>query len=598
MIEINWKRDYKGEFCCPNCNKTGLQSWGRNNADTKRRFRCSNCKQRTSESCEIKFTSSKAKSEINWRADYKIGEFACPDPNCDARYMLLMGTNRNNGKKTFRCKVCRVMSVNSLDLKNNIIARFGQYTSFKPFLFEDDIWDLRAVVSSFNNRQSNMFFVNFENVQLDWFRLHVKEYTYYLAKINKPLSTITSHLTSLRIFSYYLAEKNIIGINEINRNLILDFMSWDWTGRDGMRYRLGILRNFFLIGKVQEKFEIDQDIIRDTDFPKRIIKEAEPLSDTVREQIEKNLHKLPEPIARMWIIASFTAMRPNELALLKKDCLIQEGERWKIVWYRQKSQDQHEVPITRIIAKVIQEQLEYIENLWKNDWEYLFCHYQGFSKANSFHLDLKPIKKLIDKSRNPLTTAIRSLIKTEDIRDDNGELAKFSFRLVRPTRLTQLFEQGHDLAVVSAWAGHKQLITTALHYTHVSCDLIQKEAGHIQKALLNSDGQYMRYETLPKTFWENPYAHQLELPGDHINTPIYGYCGLPLEQACDKFRACYTCSCFLAIPEKLPLYIKTRDELRAKEFKVRQNGADVLVEQYQRQADQLDKIIARLEGAV
>ena len=207
--------------------------------------------------------------------------------------------------------------------------------------------------------------------------------------------------------------------------------------------------------------------------------------------------------------------------MLKKDCLIQEGSNWKIIWQRQKAKDQHEVPVTRIIAKVVQEQLEYIEQLWGDNWGYLFCHYQGFSLETApSHLNLKPVMKVIPKIHDPLKLAIRCLIKTENIRDDNDKLAKFSTRLVRPTRLTQLFEQGHDLAVVSAWAGHKQLVTTALHYTHVSCDLIENEAGHIQKALFNADGQYLSYESLPKSFWKNPRAHKLELPGDHINTPV------------------------------------------------------------------------------
>lgn len=312
--------------------------------------------------------------------------------------------------------------------------------------------------------------------------------------------------------------------------------------------------------------------------------------------IESNLHKLPDPIARMWMVAFFTAVRPEELAFLKKDCLIQNGGHWKIIWNRNKTKDQHEVPVTRIIAKVIQEQVEYIEQLWGNDWSYLFCHYQGISDKNVNHPRLKPVKKVIALNHNPLQRAICCLIKAENIRDDNGELATFNSSLVRPTRLTQLFEQGHDLAVVSTWAGHKQLATTSLHYTKVSCTLIEKEAGHIQKALVNTDGKPLHYESMPKTFWKNPRAHELSLPADHINTPIYGYCGLPLDENCNKFRACYTCPCFVPVPEKLTLYIKSRDELRAKELRAKVNGHDVLVEQYGRQADQLDKIISILTG--
>jgi hypothetical protein len=126
---------------------------------------------------------------------------------------------------------------------------------------------------------------------------------------------------------------------------------------------------------------------------------------------------------------------------------------------------------------------------------------------------------------------------------------------------------------------------------------MEREAGHIQQAMVNSNGQYLPYESLPKSFWKTPQAHKLELSGTHINTPIYGFCGLPLDQDCHKFRACYTCSCFVAVPEKLTQYILTRDELRKKQSNALANGQEVLVEQFGRQADQLDKIIAGLQEA-
>jgi integrase len=592
MIKIDWNRDYKGEFVCPHCYRYNLQLSGwTSNKHAKRLFKCTSCYKYTSESHNISLSDFGAK--INWRRDYKLGEFACPNPECNARCMWLLGFA--GGKRQFKCKFCASMTIESIEIVPTIMSRLAHHKlPVKPFCFDDDKWDLRALIPLFNC-QDNKIYVNFEKVQQDWFKLLVKRYIYFQCKTGASPATVYKDLCQLRIFSRYLAEQNIVGIYEINRGVILSFLIWDRTGDAAIRDRLGALRQFFWTGTIQEWFEIDQDIIRDDDYPKEKRGNPDPISDTVRKQIENNLHKLPDPIARMWLITFFAAMRPSELALLRKDCLVQEGSGWKIVWQRKKTKDEHEVPITRIIAKVIQEQLEYIEQLWGDNWEYLFCHYQGLSKSDFFQANLKPVKKVIPQAHSPLQIAICCLIEAENIRDDNGKLAKFSPCLVRPTRLTQLFEQGHDLAVVSAWAGHKQLATTALHYTRVSCDLIEKEVGHIQRALFNADGQYLRYESLPKSFWETPRAHELELSGDHINTPIYGYCGLPLDQDCEKFRACYTCRCFVATPEKLPLYTKTRDELRAKESRAKANGQDVLVEQYGRQADQLDKIIASLK---
>ena len=101
---------------------------------------------------------------------------------------------------------------------------------------------------------------------------------------------------------------------------------------------------------------------------------------------------------------------------------------------------------------------------------------------------------------------------------------------------------------------------------------------------------------MPKSFWSNPKAHELELSATHINTPIYGYCSLELDRECQKFRTCYTCHLFVPKSEKLSLYVKQRDELRDKEKEALANGHDVLVEQFSRQADRLDRIIASVEG--
>ena len=593
-MEIDWNKDYLNEFVCPQCNKHGLKLWGWTTSvkNRKRRFKCLGCGRRIPASHNI--TLPNLNSKVNWRQDYKIGEFVCPNIKCNTRNVKLHISNK--GKQLFRCVTCGTSTVEAIDLIPEVVSRFSNSeVNIKQFSFNDDKWDLRTLIPSFNN-QRHRIYANFEDVQQEWFKNLVKNYIYHQAKVGNAPGTIMKDLSHLRIFSRYLSVQNITSVHEINRDIFLNLKSWDKTGDEAFRSRLGTLRKFFQNGTIRDWFRVDQDIIRDEDYPKKKRSNPDPISDTVREQIENNLHRLPDPIARMWLIAFFTAMRPSELALLKKDCLVQEGSDWKVVWGRKKVKDQHELPITRTIAKVIQEQQEYIEQLWGDSWDYLFCHYHWLSKTIPSQPKLQPVKKVILIHENPLKVAIRCLIEALDFQDENGEPAKFSPCLIRSTRLTQLFDQGHDLAVVSAWAGHKHMATTALYYTHVSCDLIEKETGHIQKALFNADGQYLRYESFPKSFWNNPIAHQLDLPGNHINTPIYGYCSLPLDKACDKFRACYTCKQhFVAVPEKLSLYVKTRGELRAKETRAMEVGADVLVEQYQRQADQLSKIISSLE---
>ena len=589
MIKINWKKNYNGEFICPKCEKGVMRPRGTGNG--KKRFKCASCN--CCQYCcrDINKTYFDSKTKSYWIYGQYIDDFECP--NCRERNIRLY--NVLNHTKRFKCKSCNSYISDSVYISRQNISQYAhQKKSIKPFNFDDDTWDLRSICSIGN--QDNNYMIFFSKIKQEWVKYLVKKYIHHLCKLNTSLNTIGKHMTSMRFLSRYLLKINITDIQQINRSIILDFLA-SLPNKESIKNKLWTLREFFTIGTLQEWFVIDQDIIRSEDYPKRKRTNPDPISDTVREQIEKHLHKLPDPIARMWIITFFTAMRPSELALLKKDCLVQEGANWKIVWNRKKGKDQHEVPITRLIAKVVQEQLEYINNLWGDSWDYLYCHYQGISASIQTQPKIKPERKVIPVSYDPLNLCIRCLIKAENIRDENGFLAKFQTRLIRATRLTQLYEQGHDLAVVSAWGGHKNFATTSLHYTKVSTELIEKEAGHIQKALFNASGRPLYYESLPKSFWDNPTAHKLDLPSDHINTPIYGYCGLALDKRCDKFRACYTCACFVATNEKLAQYKKVRNELREKESNALNNGHDVLVELFGKQALQLDQIIEGLEGA-
>jgi integrase len=525
--------------------------------------------------------------EINWKQDYKH-EFTCP--TCERSQLNLAGFKR--GKRQFKCPKCQSHFLAYVKLDNRF--RYSNTPgSIELFQWADDLWDLRTINPNFDARDSTYCTANFMQFELKWFKDNVKKYIQHLCKSENSPCTITLYLSKLRCFSRYLVKENISGFHEINRSIILDYYVQEQKLSD---VKITALRNFFRVGTIKGWFDIDQDIIRDADYPKKSRGNPNPMSDKIREQIEQNLHLLPDPIARMWLIGYFSAMRPSELSFLKRNCLIQEGQYWKLGWHRKKTNDYHEIPISRTIAEVIQQQQEYIKNLWNDEWDYLFCHYHNLSSADLSQPNLEPVKKVLPAhDKNPLLVGIRSLITALDIRDENGKTAKFQFKLLRTTRLTELFAKGHDLSVVSAWAGHKRLVTTSTYYTEVSCELMDREAGHIQRALVNSNGHRVLYESFPKSFWEHPTAHKLDLSGTHINTPIYGYCGLPLDQDCRKFRACYTCQSFAATLEKLPQYINTHTELREKQAKAMSAGQEVLVEQFGKQAEQLDKIIASLQ---
>lgn len=358
MIKIDWKKDYQDEFVCPNCQKFGMKIRGFDDRTNKTLFRCPTCHKNYQESNDIfiKATVDPVNPEVTWFTGHRIRDFICP--NCEKKDIFFLRIDERN-RTVLRCKNCQKKQFALLKLTRSNLSRFSDPSSLPimSFEFEEDRWDIRSINLNFDLKDFRRAVLDFSDISCDWFKREVKKYILYSCKNNKSFGTVDNYYYFLRSFSSYLSRTKVVGFHQIDRGLILDYLS---SGVTVTHARIGCLRNFFETGTLKGWFTIDEDIIRADDYPKRRKGNPDPLSDTVSEQIERNLHKLPDPIRRMWLVCYFAAMRPSELALLKKDCLVQEGDRWLLVWHRKKTDDYHRVPITRTIAQVVQQQLDYI----------------------------------------------------------------------------------------------------------------------------------------------------------------------------------------------------------------------------------------------
>lgn len=584
---------YVPEFDCPNLcgsplvyKKTSLK----NNLNI---YKCSSCGKTSNSYLTVKTPElivDPINPDITWYVNYKYKDLRCLD--CNTELNVSKCVTKRNRKISFYCKKCNKHIFNCLSIYNPNNPNYEE-PEVIPLIFENDKWDLRSINPKKEKIIDTRFlYLDFSEIDAYWYKNVIKMYAQHICNKELAYSTVYGKIQDLKRLYLFLKERGISSFESINRAEILLYLS---KQEKVHKLLLGNLKTFLDTGNIKKWFKTERDLIRTEDYPKQRKKNPDPLSDAVFKKIVSHLDKLPKPIARMWIVSFFCALRPSELIYLKQNCLVQEGDKWSIVWSRPKSKDQHSIFISRSVAKIIQEQQEYIKHLWGDEWQYLFCHYHGFSE-NFSKINLMPVKRLVLRTnRNILSACIRALIKEFNIKDENGKLAKFKPQILRPSRLTKLFEQGFDLAVISAYAGHKNFATTSLYYTKISNELMGKETLHLQLAMLNREGKPLLYESLPKTFWQNPQAHKLELSGDHINTPIYGACGLPLDQECEKFGACYPCNNFVPTSDKLPQYNKVRDELYRKKDKAKANGHDLLFEKYELQLTHLEAIIKTFE---
>lgn len=225
MIKIDWNKDYDNEFTCPKCEIGYLELHGFNKTKKKRSFICKSC-----HSCTnilfINLQKYPWLPTLFWNTKKKIQGFICPYCQTEDIYFRQIDKNK---KKIFFCKKCEKHLYDSITIEHNFV--YKRYTTksspIKPFNFNDDFWDLRALNPNFDDRDSQLFAINFELIKLDWFKTAVKQYINSLAKSVKSntYGTIGLHLSALRIFSYYLSDRNITGFYQINRSFILDYLA-------------------------------------------------------------------------------------------------------------------------------------------------------------------------------------------------------------------------------------------------------------------------------------------------------------------------------------------------------------------------------------
>lgn len=517
-------------------------------------------------------------------------------PRCNSKKIRKAGftQSKQNKKQRYECKNCGAFfdeesntRLRKSDEESNIRPRKSTAKPIKPFCFDDDVWDIRSLGWTWDGL--DLYAISFSAIKQSWFKNLVKQYTRQEIITGTTIGTVKYRIYALIKLSVYLYlyHSNIVSFDQITRKILLNFCSQELVNLKPNTYicYLSALRKFIESGNLNSWFTVSGNIIIEDDYPESKKGKPKDIPKIVLEQIEKNLHKIPEPFARMWIIGFFCGMRISELVLCPLDCIKQDtrGD-WCIIFWRKKGKEDHVLPISREIAKIIQEQQQYIRQHLGDSFNYLFCGRASGHTDGTF----KPINKLAQTA--PLANAINRLIEEEDIRDENGKLWNFTSHQLRHTRATYLFETGHEFAVVSSWLGHKGFQTTQ-KYVNVKDHTLRDETAKVQMKLTNIRGEAVDWDKLPKTLQETPNAHTLAIPGDHINTPIYGYCGLPQNEECIQWKACYTCPSFIARREQLPDYIKIRDELRGKQARAAQNGETVSFDQFQQQADSLDAIV-------
>ncbi len=423
-------------------------------------------------------------------------------------------------------------------------------------LLDKDVWhsidDLKLAVSP---HQSAPTF-KFTGIVQDWLKLLVKIHVLLRVQLKLSASTLRLEVHYLNKFSQFLKKYSVDYPEQIN-NQTFEELNYELRNQ-GLSDRsivgcYGVLVRFFETCRIEKWIEVNTSWFRGRRKSTQTL-EINYLPQEVWNQLNQNLHHLPEPLQRMVVVLRTLGLRIGELCTLPFDCLRNRNGQWRIRFETEKYHTVDELPIlVPELVAVIKEQQAYIRHHFGDSYDKLFCANSATTKSRGWKkhgaMDAmifvpQPKVMLGDSFNNWLNR----LAKEYEIRDKNGEIWHFQSHQFRRT-----------VATIMTNAGVRDLIIQK-YLRHRSPDM-QKYYKHLLKQVLGDE-----YETLTKnkkyvditgkivTSYKpgNPMTEFLRRRLYQITTQ-YGECHRPsLKAPCPTVNACWRCASWRVSKDDLP----------------------------------------------
>lgn len=558
--------DQKNELVCPQCSspnnrKHGLDKHG------KQKYKCKDCKRTYTKHSEY---ISPSEIPVN---------LSCP--SCGSLNLIKRGFNR--GKQQYGCKDCK-----------RIFLPNPKRTSLEipeVFDFNNDIWKHEQLgrTNTVPHRQEKYY--NFSAISQIWLKDYAKKFIYH--SHDKTLGTCSYYLDTFKDFSRFLSKQGYFkSIEEITRSVILDYIA-DLEKRklssNTKSHRIYQLNTFFVTGKLNKWFNLDPTyLILKEDYPKKTKTLPRYIPEEVMRQLNCYLDDLPELILRMFLIIQECGLRVGELCQLPLNCLRHDGNnQWRLQFMQWKMKKEHTIPISVELAKVIQEQQDYIRQYLPDNFEYLFCR---FAKGGT----QKPVPQVFQAQT--FTYHLNKIAKKYNIKDASGKRWHFQSHQFRHTVGTRMINSGVPQHIVQKYLGHETPEMT-MTYAHIHDQTLRKEIEKYHESrVVNFQGETVELEeTILSSnsdlewFKKNVQARALE----------HGYCARPKVLGdCDipGFDGCYNCPHWRTNKNFIPILQDTLERTNKVLEKARNCGWELQVKKNEPIQHNLERVIASLEA--
>lgn len=335
---------------------------------------------------------------------------------------------------------------------------------------EKDIWTLKNFDFPIHgNPIKNTETLNFTGIVQPDIREEVKKVIFMHLKYS-PLGTIHSEMTAVKRFSKFLKRKylDIQSLHELDRMHIEEYLIYLQTeAHDRKNYRsdLYALRRVIEdVGNLYERQHMSE-LFLSNDFPSTPRHVFKFYSDAEIKRLNEHIFKMDEQICRALIIHQLLGTRISDTLTLKTDCLSMRNNRYFIRIDQVKSVT-YEKSISEEVAQLIMKAIDYTKERY-GETTYIFVKKDDSTRPYQYSM---------------IQNQIMTMIRQEDIRDDNGELLKFGTHIFRHCYGKKLTEMHVDDWMIAKLLGHTSIYSVH-HYRKIGNKLMADETRTVREKM-------------------------------------------------------------------------------------------------------------------
>ena len=276
------------------------------------------------------------------------------------------------------------------------------------------------------------------------------------------LGTIHSELTAVKRFSSFLRDRKpeIESLRELSREDIEEYLIYLQTeARERKNYRsdLYALRRVIEdVGNIYERGHL-LELFLNNDFPSIPKYQFKFYTDATIKRLNSHIFNMDEQVARALIIHQLLGTRISDTLTLRMDCLREKEGRY-FVRIDQVKSITYEKAVSNEVGRLILKAMEYTKERY-GETEYVFVKKDDPTKPYQYSM---------------IQAQVMRMIRQEDIRDDNGELLKFSTHIFRHCYGKKLTELHIEDWMIARLLGHKTL-QSVHHYRRIGNKVMADE---------------------------------------------------------------------------------------------------------------------------